>query len=284
MRFDVGGYGGYQAIKVEMHDGQRVYVGASESRKDGQAGRILAASGSGLVLAESAFPHRARVADLPAKSQRVDEQLLRAIGVLGLTANIVNTTVGASIFKLPADMSKQLGAAAPLAFVVCAIAMALFVTSFALAGSRVSLTGGLYAYAELAFGQYVGFITGLFYYTTAVLSVAAVVNFFAGTVVALIPALGRTYRALRDSPPDLRRTGGDQHPRRARRHRAPSGSMTIAKLVPLLILVAVGIFFVHPANLAWPGWPDTATRSAIRSCFCSSLFSGSRSPSSRVAK
>ncbi len=37
IRYDVGGYGGYQAIKVEMHDGQRVYVGASESRKDGQA-------------------------------------------------------------------------------------------------------------------------------------------------------------------------------------------------------------------------------------------------------
>ena len=37
IRFDVGGYGGYQAIKVELHDGQRVYVGASESRKDGQA-------------------------------------------------------------------------------------------------------------------------------------------------------------------------------------------------------------------------------------------------------
>jgi len=37
VRFDVGGYGGYQAIKVEMHDGQRVYVAASESRKDGQA-------------------------------------------------------------------------------------------------------------------------------------------------------------------------------------------------------------------------------------------------------
>jgi hypothetical protein len=33
----VGGYGGYHAIKVEMHYGQRVYVVASESRKDGQA-------------------------------------------------------------------------------------------------------------------------------------------------------------------------------------------------------------------------------------------------------
>jgi len=37
VRFDLGGYGGYQAIKVEVHEGQRVYVGASESRKDGQA-------------------------------------------------------------------------------------------------------------------------------------------------------------------------------------------------------------------------------------------------------
>ena len=37
IRFDVGGYGGYQAIQVQDHDGLRVYAGASESRKDGQA-------------------------------------------------------------------------------------------------------------------------------------------------------------------------------------------------------------------------------------------------------
>ena len=37
IRFDLGGYGGYQAIQVQDHDGQRVYAGASESRKDGQA-------------------------------------------------------------------------------------------------------------------------------------------------------------------------------------------------------------------------------------------------------
>ena len=33
-KHQVGGYGGYQAIKVEMHDGQRVYLGASESRQE----------------------------------------------------------------------------------------------------------------------------------------------------------------------------------------------------------------------------------------------------------
>ena len=37
VRIGFGGFGGYQAIKLEMRDGQRVYVGASESRKDGQA-------------------------------------------------------------------------------------------------------------------------------------------------------------------------------------------------------------------------------------------------------
>ena len=37
IRFDLGGYGGYQAIQVQTHDGVRVYAGASESRKDGQA-------------------------------------------------------------------------------------------------------------------------------------------------------------------------------------------------------------------------------------------------------
>ena len=122
--------------------------------------------------------------------RNADAQLVRAIGVPGLTANIVNTTIGASIFTLPALVAQGLGAAAPIAFVVCAIAMTLFVTCFALAGSRVSLTGGLYAYAEVAFGRYVGFITGLFFYTTAVLSVAAVVDFFAGTVAQLAPWLG----------------------------------------------------------------------------------------------
>src|SRR6202171_2254150 len=121
--------------------------------------------------------------------RNADAQLVRAIGLSGLTANIVNTTIGASIFTLPALVAQGLGAAAPIAFVVCAIAMTLFVTCFALAGSRVSLTGGLYAYAEVAFGRYVGFITGLFFCTTALLSVAAVVNFFVGTVVTLAPWL-----------------------------------------------------------------------------------------------
>ena len=106
----------------------------------------------------------------------VESQLVRALGVPSLTANIVNATVGAGIFALPALVAAQIGAAAPLAFLVCALAMVFFVTSFALAGSRVSLTGGMYAYVETAFGRYVGFIAGVLYFLTAILGSSGVVT------------------------------------------------------------------------------------------------------------
>src|SRR5260370_19519902 len=104
-------------------------------------------------------------AETPAfiREERVDHQLIRAIDVPGLTAYIGNDTIGAGIFVLPALVAKGLGPAAPLAFICCAIAMVLFVTCFAIAGSRVSLTGGLYAYVEVAFGRYVGFLAGVLY-------------------------------------------------------------------------------------------------------------------------
>ncbi len=91
---------------------------------------------------------------------RNDMGLVRAIGVRDLTASIVNVTIGAGIFVLPAFVAGGLGAAAPIAYLVCAALMALIVSCFAAAGSRVSLTGGLYAYVEVAFGPFVAFLAG----------------------------------------------------------------------------------------------------------------------------
>ena len=124
------------------------------------------------------------------QAESVDHQLVRAIGVPALTANIVNSTIGAGIFVLPALVAKGLGPAAPLAFIACAIAMVLFVTCFAIAGSRVSLTGGLYAYVEVAFGRYVGFLAGFFIALTAICAVAGVVNVFVNSVAGIVPLLG----------------------------------------------------------------------------------------------
>src|SRR6266576_7191383 len=116
------------------------------------------------------------------QAQRVDHQLVRGIGIPALTANIVSSTIGAGIFVIPAAVAAGLGPAAPLAFICCAIAMVLFVTCFAIAGSRVSLTGGLYAYVEVAFGGYVGFLAGAPYCLPPIAAVAGLVNVFVNSV------------------------------------------------------------------------------------------------------
>src|SRR3954465_15753449 len=87
--------------------------------------------------------------------------LRRVIGTRGLAAAIFNITVGAAIFVLPAHVAGTLGAAAPLAYLVCAVATALVALCFAEAGSRVPKSGGPYAYVETALGPYVGYICGV---------------------------------------------------------------------------------------------------------------------------
>src|SRR3954469_23630255 len=125
-----------------------------------------------------------------------DAGLVRAIGARQLTASIINVTIGAGIFVLPAFASSGLGAAAPIAYVFCAVLMALIVCCFAAAGSRVSLTGGVYAYVDVAFGPFVGFLAGVLYFLMATFAVASVSSAFAGSIGALWPAVanpaGRT--------------------------------------------------------------------------------------------
>src|SRR4029077_11154116 len=116
-----------------------------------------------------------------------DAGLVRAIGARQLTASIINVTIGAGIFVLPAVAAGGLGAAAPIAYLVCAVLMALIVACFAAAGSRVSLTGGVYAYVEIAFGPLVGFLAGVLYFLMATFAVASVSSALAGSVGALAP-------------------------------------------------------------------------------------------------
>src|SRR5438045_2016981 len=190
------------------------------------------------------------------QAERVDHQLVRGIGIPALTANIVSSTIGAGIFVIPATVAKGLGSAAPLAFVCCAIAMVLFVTCFAIAGSRVSLTGGLYAYVEVAFGRYVGFLAGMLYFLTAIGAVAGVVNVLANSVALVVPFLGSpimrivvmfaVYASLVLINIRGVRTGA-----------GAVSVITLAKLLPLLLFVCAGIFFIHPANLTWSAWPGS---------------------------
>jgi len=183
--------------------------------------------------------------------------LVRAIGPRQLTASIINVTIGAGIFVLPAAAAAGLGPAAPIAYVVCALLMALIVCCFAAAGSRVSLTGGVYAYVEVAFGTFVGFLAGVLYFLMATFAVASVSSAFAGSVGALWPPVTTPVgRAVLIAT--LFALLATINVRGVRRGVGLVETVTIAKLLPLLVLVISGVWFINPEYLRWPALPTVA--------------------------
>src|SRR5436305_5417104 len=122
----------------------------------------------------------------PAGAAR-ESSLVRAIGVVGLAAGIVNVTIGGGIFRLPADVARALGPAAPLAYVACALTMGLIVLCFAEAGSRVDLTGGPYAYVEIALGPLAGFLAGVLLWAVGTLVTSAVAVVLIQNVAQAVP-------------------------------------------------------------------------------------------------
>jgi amino acid transporter len=190
--------------------------------------------------------------------------LVRAIGARQLTASIINVTIGAGIFVLPATAAAGLGPAAPIAYVVCALLMALIVCCFAAAGSRVSLTGGLYAYVEVAFGPFVGFLAGVLYFLMATFAVASVASAFAGSVGAMWrPVSTPVGRGVLIAA--LFALLATVNVRGVRRGVGLVETVTIAKLVPLLVLIVGGIWFIDVDYLRWPQLPTLSAvgRTAI---------------------
>src|SRR5689334_59600 len=170
-----------------------------------------------------------------------ESSLVRAIGTWALAAGVINVTVGGGIFRLPAIVATELGTSAPIAYVVCAIAMGLIVLCFAEAGSRVSLTGGPYAYVELAFGPYAGFLTGVLIWLLGTTAVAAVSTVYATNAGELLPAFKQpTMRALLligtfAAVTAVNILGVRQGSRL-------NSIATVAKLFPLLLLIVTGVF------------------------------------------
>lgn len=174
--------------------------------------------------------------------------LERVIGVRGLAAAIFNITVGAAIFVLPAHVAAALHEAAPFAYLVCLVATGLVALCFAEAGSRVPRSGGPYAYVEVALGPYIGFICGVLLWLGVTLAMAAVGTVFADALSTLVPLFaGKVARPLLLAVMyaglawlNIRGTSLGSR---------VNVISTVAKILPLVAFVVVGLFHVRVANL-----------------------------------
>ena len=192
-------------------------------------------------------------------SHTPDEGLIREIGVRTLSLSIVNLVVGAGIFVLPGVVAAQLGSAAIVAYLVCSLAVGLVFLCFAEIGSRITRSGGAYAYIEEAFGPFAGFIASmLLWFGWSALSDAAI-------TVAMVGALALAFPILAEPVPRsifiitllsflaaVNVIGGKAGVRLFVFN-------TMAKLIPLVLLLAFGIFAIKFENLAIMEWPPIAT-------------------------
>jgi amino acid transporter len=200
----------------------------------------------------------------PTSGSSPESSLRRSIGTLALAASIVNVTLGAGIYRLPANMAATLGPTAPIAYLLCAVAMSLIVLCMAEAGSRVAVTGGPYAYAEVGLGPFVGFLAGFLLWMLLTFAMAAVATVLVANLGALVPTLAsRTASAtvlvaIYAVFATINIIGVDRGTR-------VNNVITVAKILPLLLLLFGGLFSIRPENVTVVNPTDlpTLARSSI---------------------
>lgn len=117
-------------------------------------------------------------------------RLVRAISRFDLTASVVNSVVGSSIFGMPATIAALTGVWSPLVYLLAGVAILVIVLCFSEVASRFDQPGGVYFYSREAFGGFVGFQAGWLSFWIRVTSVAANLNVFVDYLGQIAPRAG----------------------------------------------------------------------------------------------
>lgn len=115
--------------------------------------------------------------------------LVRTIGRSSLTALMVNSIVGVSIFKLPADLAARLGGLSPVSCLGAGVGILIIAGCIAEVSSYYDETGGLYLYARDALGRFAGLLVAWLTWLTRIAAPAAAANLFCTYAAQFYPAL-----------------------------------------------------------------------------------------------
>ncbi|MFZ0797688.1 MAG: APC family permease [Terriglobales bacterium] len=185
--------------------------------------------------------------------------LVRAIGRWSLAALAVNSIIGSGIFGLPATVAGLLGKRSVVAVMIAGAAMGVIMACFAEVASQFSEAGGPYLYARVAFGRLTGILVGWMLYLGQTAAPAANANLFVIYLAEFWPAAKEPWPrfvilTLLVGMLALINARG------ARQGMAVSNVFTVAKLLPLLMVVSAGavVTIIHPVPWGAAG-PTTAS-------------------------
>ncbi|WMJ67604.1 amino acid permease [Stenotrophomonas sp. 24(2023)] len=184
-------------------------------------------------------------------SAQDEPQLQRAVSRWQIVGLSINDVIGSGIYLLPAATVALLGPFSLWGVVAAGIVVALLVLCYAQAASYFDEPGGSYLYAREAFGRFAGFEIGWMIWLTRISSAAALSNALADAVARFWPWAGAGAGRLAVIVLSLGFLTGVNII--GVRSAARTGVvLVVGKLLPLLLFVAIGAFYIDP-QLAFSG-------------------------------
>jgi len=176
-------------------------------------------------------------------TKRSHATLVRAISRWELVGLSINDVVGSGVYLLPAAAAALLGATSVWAVILAGLAVFLLVLCFAEAATHYDEPGGGYLYTRDAFGSFVGFEVGWMTWLARIASVASLSNGLALALGYLWPAAETRWGSALVIIVSLAvltwinvrgvKAGADT-----------AVALVVAKMLPLVLFVVVGVFFV----------------------------------------
>ena len=175
-------------------------------------------------------------------------KLKRSMGLWMATALVVGNMVGSGVFLLPATLAGAAGPVSMLGWLFTGAGAVLLALVFANLGRALPRTGGPYAYAKRAFGDFVGFQTAWGYWIAVWAGNAAIAVAFVSYLTVFWPEVGTD--ALLGAVVGIAliwlltltniagvREGG-----------IVQLVTTVLKFIPLAVIGIVGLFFIDGGN------------------------------------
>ena len=173
--------------------------------------------------------------------------LNRSISKWAMVLLVINSVIGSGIFGLPSKAFKEIGVYSIAAFLVCAIAVFIIILCFAEVSSRFDKTGGPYLYALSSFGRLPAFLTGWLLLLTRFIGYAALINLLVTYLsvfsdwFTLASSRIITIVLLTFFLAYVNHIGVKNSTR-------VNNFLTITKLLPVLLFIIVGFFFIKSDN------------------------------------
>lgn len=188
--------------------------------------------------------------------------LLRTMGRWSLTAAVVNGVIGSGIFGLPSAVTALAGAWSPALVLLAGACILVVILCFAEVGSRFDEAGGPYLYTRTAFGPAIGFHVGWLLLAGRLLSAAAALNILVAYLGPLFPpaATGSGRAAVMVIAMSIVTA---INVRGVQTAAWATNGFTIAKLLPLLLLIGLGLFAIRADVIATQLVPNPEWREAM---------------------